>query len=183
LYFSFTAARASLTRYALGSLIMKLGRLFCKTSVLIIAILLSAPWTTGQSTFGGIVGVVKDPSQGEVAGAELTLTNVDDHTERKAGTDANGALMSHSNLRPPRRLLKCPAIQVRSSIPRMRLCPAHKITSHSPRCRSIPGEQTLGRETQDFSWLRAWCRQALSHARMIASTNFPSARRFRSGVA
>jgi len=43
--------------------------------------------------FGGIVGVVKDPGQSAVAGAELTLTNLDDHTERKAGMDGNGGLL------------------------------------------------------------------------------------------
>ena len=61
-----------------------------KISVLLMAILLSAPWTVGQSTFGGIVGVVKDPSQSAVTGAQLTLTSLDDRTERKASTDGNG---------------------------------------------------------------------------------------------
>lgn len=41
--------------------------------------------------FGGIVGVVKDPNHGEVANARLTLTSLDDRTERKAVTDVNGA--------------------------------------------------------------------------------------------
>jgi hypothetical protein len=69
---------------------MKLCQTFCKLSVVLIAILFFAPWSMGQSTFGGIVGVVKDPSQSAVAGAELTLTNMDDHTQRTAGTDGNG---------------------------------------------------------------------------------------------
>jgi hypothetical protein len=60
------------------------------SSFLIFAILLSVPWATGQSTFGGIVGVVKDPSQGAVAGAQLTLTSLDDGSQRNAGTDGNG---------------------------------------------------------------------------------------------
>jgi Carboxypeptidase regulatory-like domain len=64
--------------------------MFGKISVFLMAILLSAPWTVGQSTFGGIVGIVKDPSQGAVAGAQLTLTSLDDRTERKASTDGNG---------------------------------------------------------------------------------------------
>ena len=41
-----------------------------KASVLVIAILFSALWTIGKSTFGDIVGVVKDPSQGAVPGAQ-----------------------------------------------------------------------------------------------------------------
>jgi hypothetical protein len=69
---------------------MKLGKMLCKISVLLVAVLLSASWSFGQSTFGGIVGVVKDPSQSAVASAELTLTNLDDHTARKADTDADG---------------------------------------------------------------------------------------------
>ena len=43
-----------------------------------MAILLSAPWTIGQSTFGGIVGVVKDPSKGTSQAPQFTLTNLDD---------------------------------------------------------------------------------------------------------
>jgi hypothetical protein len=61
-----------------------------KVSVLLLAILLSVPWTFGQSTVGGIVGVVKDPSQSAVASAQLTLTSLDDGTQRKASTDGNG---------------------------------------------------------------------------------------------
>jgi hypothetical protein len=67
-----------------------MGKMLCKISVLLMAVLLSASWSFGQSTFGGIVGVVKDPSQSAVASAELALKNLDDHTERKADTDANG---------------------------------------------------------------------------------------------
>ena len=69
---------------------MKLVKTLYGVSVLLLIILLSAPWATGQSTFGGIVGVVKDPSQSAVEGAELTLTNLDEHSERKATTDGNG---------------------------------------------------------------------------------------------
>src|SRR5271169_2449182 len=61
-----------------------------KVSAFLIAILLSVPWATGQSTFGGIVGVVKDPSQGAVAGAQLTLTSLDDGSQRNASTDGDG---------------------------------------------------------------------------------------------
>ena len=53
----------------------------------------------GQSTFGAIVGVVKDPGQGAVANGQLTLVNLDDRTERKATTDTNGGF-EFLNLRP-----------------------------------------------------------------------------------
>jgi hypothetical protein len=71
--------RARTARNALAGLVMKLGKLLYKISVVLLAIVSMAPWTIGQSTFGGIVGVVKDPSQGAVVAAELTLTNLDDH--------------------------------------------------------------------------------------------------------
>ncbi len=41
-----------------------------------------SPITYGQSTFGAIVGVVKDPGQGAVADAQLILVNLDDRSER-----------------------------------------------------------------------------------------------------
>jgi hypothetical protein len=72
-----------------------------KIPTLLLLILISAPWGNSQSTFGGIVGVVKDPSQGAVAGAQLTLTNLDDRTERTASTDDNGAFQ-FANLRAGR---------------------------------------------------------------------------------
>jgi len=61
-----------------------------KVSTILIAMLLFVPWAFGQSTFGGIVGVVKDPGQRSVAGAQLTLTNLDDRVDRDASTDDNG---------------------------------------------------------------------------------------------
>src|SRR5258705_2754620 len=71
LYFSFTW-RESVARNAWGDLVMKLFKTLYEVSVLLLIILLSAPWATGQSTFGGGGGVVKDPSQSAVEGAELT---------------------------------------------------------------------------------------------------------------
>jgi hypothetical protein len=62
-----------------------------KISACFMAILLSASCVIGQSTFGSIVGAVKDPAERTIADAQITLTNLDDRTERKAGTDANGA--------------------------------------------------------------------------------------------
>ena len=48
--------------------------MFGKISACLMAILSSASWIIGQSTFGSIVGVVKDPGEGTVAGAQITLT-------------------------------------------------------------------------------------------------------------
>jgi Carboxypeptidase regulatory-like domain len=64
--------------------------MFRKGSILGVALLLCVPRLAAQSTFGGIVGVVKDPSQGAVPGAELTLTSLDDRSQRHASADENG---------------------------------------------------------------------------------------------
>ena len=37
------------------------------------------------------MGVVKDSSQGEVAGAQVMLTSLEDGSQRSATTDGNGA--------------------------------------------------------------------------------------------
>jgi Carboxypeptidase regulatory-like domain len=60
--------------------------------VLLLVVLVCTPIVgRAQSTFGGIVGVVKDPGQGAVAGAQVTLTNVDDRVQRSGSTDSDGA--------------------------------------------------------------------------------------------
>src|SRR5258706_7238323 len=59
----------------------------------------SAAPLEAQSTFGEMIGVVKDPGQGVVPGAQVTLTNVDDHTQHTAATDADGAF-HFVNLQP-----------------------------------------------------------------------------------
>ena len=64
--------------------------MLARISILIFAVLLAASWATGQSMFGGIVGVVKDPTQEAVGSAHITLTSLDDETQRAATTDANG---------------------------------------------------------------------------------------------
>ena len=56
-----------------------------------MAILLSVSGILGQSTFGGIVGVVKDPGEGTIADTQITLTNLDDRAQRTASADGNGA--------------------------------------------------------------------------------------------
>jgi hypothetical protein len=58
-------------------------------------------WTGAQSTFGGIVGSVKDPGQGSVANAQLTLTSLDDRAQKDGATDTNGTF-EFVNLRPGR---------------------------------------------------------------------------------
>ena len=74
-----------------------LQKLFCM--VLVWFALSSA--VCGQSTFGGIVGDVKDPGQGAVAGAQLVLTSLDDQSQRTTTVDENGAF-EFVNLRPGR---------------------------------------------------------------------------------
>jgi hypothetical protein len=62
-----------------------------KLTVLFFAVLLLAPRSVAQSTFGGILGNVKDPGQGDVAGAQVTLLSIDERSQRSTTTDANGA--------------------------------------------------------------------------------------------
>src|ERR1700676_3465255 len=87
-------ARTNLRARESGDLAM-----FGKLSTVFLAILLSAPWTIGQSTFGDILGVVTDPSQGTVLAAQVVLTRVEDKSEHSATTDADGAF-HFVNLRP-----------------------------------------------------------------------------------
>src|SRR6266436_5293205 len=70
-----------------------------KLLTLFMAIVFSAPWASGQSTFGDILGVVKDPSQGTVLAAQVVLTRLEDKSEHSAATDADGAF-HFVNLRP-----------------------------------------------------------------------------------
>src|SRR5580704_887421 len=52
-----------------------------------------------QSTFGDIIGVVKDPGQGLVGGAQVTLASVEEKDEHSATTDSDGAF-HFVNLKP-----------------------------------------------------------------------------------
>jgi hypothetical protein len=62
-----------------------------RVAFLLVILVCTPIVASAQSTFGGIVGVVKDPGQGVVAGAQVTLTNVDDRVQRSGSTDTNGA--------------------------------------------------------------------------------------------
>ena len=75
--------------------------MFRRLSEFLMAVLLSAPCAFGQSMFGGIVGVVKDPGQREVAAAQLTLTDLEDHSQRSATADSNGGF-EFINIKPGR---------------------------------------------------------------------------------
>src|SRR5438132_5094645 len=85
---------APLTRKTVGGLVM-----FGKVSACLMTIFLSASWIIGQSTFGSIVGVVKDPAERTIADAQITLTNLDDHAQRNANADSNGGF-EFVNLKP-----------------------------------------------------------------------------------
>ena len=62
-----------------------------KLSTLLIVFVLLMPCAFCQSTFGGIVGVVKDPGQSEITAAQVTLTSLEDGSQRSATTDGNGS--------------------------------------------------------------------------------------------
>ena len=59
--------------------------------MVLCVVLLSIQHAASQSTFGSIVGVVRDPDQLVVPGAQVTLTNLDDNSKRAATADADGA--------------------------------------------------------------------------------------------
>src|ERR1700690_3762670 len=68
--------------------------------VLFLAILLCcATPARCQSTFGDIIGVVKDPGQGLVGSAQVTLTSVEEQDEHSATTDSDG-FFHFVNLKP-----------------------------------------------------------------------------------
>jgi hypothetical protein len=65
--------------------------MLAKAIMFLLVIALSVPWTNAQSTFGDVVGVVKDQNQGGVAGAQVLLTSVDDGSQHQTTSDADGA--------------------------------------------------------------------------------------------
>jgi len=73
--------------------------MFRKISAILFIIVWLTSWTNGQSTFGEVIGVVKDPSLGALPGAQAVLTSVEEHTEHTASTDGDGAF-HFVNLKP-----------------------------------------------------------------------------------
>jgi hypothetical protein len=58
---------------------------------LLIAIVITTPWADAQSTFGSIVGMVKDPGGLLVPGAEVKLSSLDEQSARTTTSDSDGA--------------------------------------------------------------------------------------------
>jgi hypothetical protein len=58
--------------------------------ILVLAILLAAPFAGAQSTGGRIRGTVTDPSGGAVAGATVTLVNEATGSTRQVQTSGTG---------------------------------------------------------------------------------------------
>jgi hypothetical protein len=67
--------------------------------LLVVLLLGSAVPARCQSTFGEIIGQVKDPTQGSVPGAQATLTSVEENNQYSAVTDTDG-VFHFLNLKP-----------------------------------------------------------------------------------
>ena len=68
--------------------------------VAIVVALMCATWpVTGQSTFGSIVGVVHDASQGFIAGASIQIRSLEDNSVHSTTADADGSF-EFVNLKP-----------------------------------------------------------------------------------
>ena len=67
--------------------------------VVLFVALTAASCSRAQSIFGEIVGVVKDPSQSFVAGAQVVLTSLEERTEHPGSTDTDG-MFHFVNLKP-----------------------------------------------------------------------------------
>src|SRR6202140_4630728 len=65
--------------------------MWAKAIMILLVITLSAGWASAQSTFGDVVGVVKDQNQGGVPGAQIVITSVDDGSQHQTMSDADGA--------------------------------------------------------------------------------------------
>lgn len=89
--------------------------------VLIVVVWLAASSAQAQSTFGSVVGVIKDPNDMVIPGAKITLTSLEEHSSRDAVSDGNGAF-EYMNVKPGRyeitasaegfATLKVPSVQV-----------------------------------------------------------------------
>jgi carboxypeptidase family protein len=68
--------------------------------VVIVVALMCTVWpVTGQSTFGGIVGVVHDASQGSIAGASVQIRSLEDNSIHSTTAGADGSF-EFVNLKP-----------------------------------------------------------------------------------
>jgi hypothetical protein len=72
-----------------------------KLFAILLMFCMVSPAVAWQSTFGSIVGSAVDPSPATIAGANITLRNLDDNTSRTAVTDAEGNFQ-FVNLKPGR---------------------------------------------------------------------------------
>src|SRR5580704_9833858 len=71
-----------------------------RTLVAIVVAFMCTAWpVAGQSTFGSIVGVVRDPSQAPVAGASVEIRSLEDNSTHSITSDENGAF-EFVNLKP-----------------------------------------------------------------------------------
>jgi hypothetical protein len=66
---------------------------------MLVTILISTKLAMSQSTFGNMIGVVKDPGALVVAGAQVTLSGVDDRSTHNAITSGDGTF-EFMNLKP-----------------------------------------------------------------------------------
>jgi len=62
-----------------------------RSLALLLVLSITARSAIAQSTFGSIVGVIKDPGELVVAGATVTLSNSDDKSSRSTVADENGS--------------------------------------------------------------------------------------------
>src|SRR5580704_10054279 len=77
--------------------------------VAIVVALLCTVWpVTGQSTFGSIVGVVHDASQGSIAGASIQIRSLEDNSVHSTTAGADGSF-EFVNLKPGKYALSAQA--------------------------------------------------------------------------
>ena len=72
-----------------------------RLSLLLAVFLCIVPRGLAQSTFGTIVGIVRDPGQGAITGAQITITGLDDQSVHSVISDGDGAF-EIVNLKPGR---------------------------------------------------------------------------------
>src|SRR5258708_6389071 len=75
---------------------------------IVVALMCAVGPTTGQSTFGSIVGVVHDASQGVVPGASVQIKSLEDNSIRSTTASADGSF-EFVNLKPGKYTLSAQA--------------------------------------------------------------------------